>query len=73
MKLVLLDNFDNILLHMKKHSRHRSLAGFMLSLVANLIVYSYQPKKLSFNLNLGHQSMVAISSNNRFQAFKLNV
>ena len=33
-----------------EHSRHRSLAGFMVNLLAGLIAYTYQPKKPSLNL-----------------------
>jgi Transposase DDE domain len=33
-----------------EHSRHRSLTGFMVNLVAGLIAYTYQPKKPSLGL-----------------------
>jgi hypothetical protein len=33
-----------------EHTRHRSLVGFMLNLVAGLIAYSHKPKKPSLNL-----------------------
>ena len=33
-----------------EHSRHRSLTGFMVNLLAGLIAYTYQPKKPSLNL-----------------------
>ena len=33
-----------------EHSRHRSLAGFMVNLVAGLIAYTFQPKKPSLGL-----------------------
>lgn len=35
-----------------EHSRHRSVTGFMVNLLAGLIAYTYQPKKPS--LRLGH-------------------
>lgn len=35
-----------------EHSRHRSLANFMVNLVAGLIAYSHQPKKPSLALDL---------------------
>jgi hypothetical protein len=33
-----------------EHSRHRSLAGFIVNLLAGLVAYTYQPKKPSLNL-----------------------
>jgi hypothetical protein len=33
-----------------EHSRHRSLTGFMVNLVAGLIAYTFQPKKPSLGL-----------------------
>jgi hypothetical protein len=33
-----------------EHTRHRSMTGFMVNLVAGLIAYSYQPKKPSLGL-----------------------
>ena len=33
-----------------EHTRHRSVAGFMVNLMAGLIAYSYQPKKPSLGL-----------------------
>jgi hypothetical protein len=33
-----------------EHTRHRSVTGFMVNLVAGLIAYSYQPKKPSLGL-----------------------
>jgi transposase len=33
-----------------EHSRHRSIPGFMVNLVAGLIAYTYQPKKPSLGL-----------------------
>ena len=35
-----------------EHSRHRSLPGFMVNLVAGLIAYTYQPKKPSLGLRV---------------------
>ena len=34
-----------------EHSRHRSVVGFMVNLVAGLIAYTYQAKKPSLNLS----------------------
>ena len=34
-----------------EHSRHRSIFNFMVNVVAGLIAYSYQEKKLSLNLH----------------------
>lgn len=33
-----------------EHTRHRSVLGFMVNVVAGLIAYSYQPKKPSRGL-----------------------
>jgi hypothetical protein len=33
-----------------EHTRHRSVSGFMVNLVAGLIAYSYRPKKPSLGL-----------------------
>jgi hypothetical protein len=33
-----------------EHTRHRSVTGFMVNLVAGLVAYSYQPKKPSLGL-----------------------
>ena len=33
-----------------EHSRHRSITGFMVNLVAGLIAYSHRPKKPSLGL-----------------------
>lgn len=40
-----------------EHTRHRSVANFMVNLVAGLIAYTHQPKKPSLNLTpaQGHQ------------------
>jgi len=72
MKPVVLDDFDNLLLCKRslietindplknisqlEHSRHRSLTGFMLNLLAALVAYSFQPKKPSLN----NQAMVVV-------------
>lgn len=37
-----------------EHSRHRSVVGFMVNLVAGLIAYTYQPKKPS--LKIAHEA-----------------
>ncbi len=34
-----------------EHTRHRSVAGFAVNLVAGLIAYVHQPKKPSLNLS----------------------
>jgi len=34
-----------------EHSRHRSVTGFAVNLVAGLIAYAHQPKKPSLNLS----------------------
>jgi len=39
-----------------EHSRHRSLTGFMVNLVAGLIAYTYQPKKPSLGLRVWGES-----------------
>jgi hypothetical protein len=39
-----------------EHSRHRSLTGFMVNLVAGLIAYTHQPKKPSLELHLWGES-----------------
>ena len=80
MKPVVVDGFDKILLRKRslietindqlknisqlEHSRHRSLTGFMLNLVAALVAYSFQPKKPSLNLFLNAQAMVVVNDNN---------
>jgi hypothetical protein len=33
-----------------EHTRHRSVTGFMVNLVAGLVAYSYRPKKPSLGL-----------------------
>jgi hypothetical protein len=33
-----------------EHTRHRSVTGFMVNLMAGLVAYSYQPKKPSLGL-----------------------
>src|SRR5215475_7150564 len=40
-----------------EHSRHRSLTGFMVNLVAGLIAYTYQPKKPSLGLWRGESGL----------------
>lgn len=67
MKVQLQDEFDKFLLRKRaivetiydqlknisqiEHTRHRSLVGFMVNLLAGLIAYSHQPKKPSLNLH----------------------
>lgn len=34
-----------------EHSRHRSVTGFAVNLLAGLIAYTHQPKKPSLNLS----------------------
>lgn len=41
-----------------QHTRHRSLAGFMINLLAGLVAYCHQPKKPSSNLEFVHQLAV---------------
>jgi len=76
MKPVVLDDFDNLLLRKRsiietindplknisqlEHSRHRSLTGFMLNLLAALVAYSFQPKKPSLKFSLNNQAMVVV-------------
>jgi hypothetical protein len=42
-----------------EHSRHRSLLGFMINLLAGLIAYCHQPKKPSLNLQFLKQLALA--------------
>ena len=42
-----------------EHSRHRSVANFMVNLVAGLIAYTHQPRKPSLNIN--HNQLINIS------------
>lgn len=76
MKPVVLSDFDNLLLRKRslietindqlknisqlEHSRHRSLTGFMLNLVAALVAYSFQPKKPSLNLSCSNQALIVV-------------
>ena len=41
-----------------EHTRHRSLTGFMINLLAGLIAYCHQPKKPSLNLEFINQLAV---------------
>lgn len=82
MKPVVLDDFDNLLLRKRtlietindqlkniaqlEHSRHRSITGFMLNLLAALVAYTFQPKKPSLKLSLNNQAMVVVDENNCF-------
>lgn len=49
-----------------EHSRHRSLTGFMLNLVAALVAYSFQPKKPSLHLSFNPQAMIVVGEDDRF-------
>jgi transposase len=76
MKPVVLDDFDNLLLRKRsiietindqlknisqlEHSRHRSLTGFMLNLLAALVAYSFQPNKPSLKFSFNHQARVVV-------------
>ena len=82
MKPVVLDDFDNVLLRKRslietindqlkniaqlEHSRHRSITGFMLKLVAALVAYSFLPKKPSLKLSLNAQSIMVVDEDNCF-------
>lgn len=75
MKPMAMDEFDKLVLRKRslietvndqlknisqiEHSRHRSLANFMVNLVAGLIAYTWQPKKPSLKLRstLGQQEL----------------
>lgn len=41
-----------------EHTRHRSIANFMVNLLAGLIAYTHQPLKPSLNLTNNHQLML---------------
>jgi Transposase DDE domain len=43
-----------------EHSRHRSLTGFMVNLVAGLLAYTYQPKKPSLGLRVWDESRLPV-------------
>jgi Transposase DDE domain len=75
MKAKIQDEFDKFLLRKRaiiesiydqlknisqiKHTRHRSLVGFMVNLLAGLIAYCHQPKKPSLNLQFLNQLALA--------------
>ncbi|NJO17165.1 MAG: IS982 family transposase [Thioploca sp.] len=75
MKPISITDFDNALLRKRsiietvndqlknisqiEHTRHRSLANFMVNLIAALIAYTWQPKKPS--LNLHHHDFCLVS------------
>ena len=81
-KPVVLDDFDKMLLRKRslietindqlknisqlEHSRHRSLTGFMLNLVAALVAYSFQPNKPSLHLSLNTQALIVVNDDNGF-------
>jgi len=81
MKKVFLEEFDKIMLRKRsiietvndqlknisqlEHTRHRSLANFMVNVVCALIAYSLQPKKPSLNLrNSEGKDLIIIEENN---------
>ena len=82
MKPVVLSSFDKILLRKRslietindqlknisqlEHSRHRSLTGFMLNLVAAWVAYSFQPNKPSLHLSFNPQAMIVVGEDDRF-------
>src|SRR5918996_1417010 len=43
-----------------EHSRHRSVTGFMVNLVAGLIAYTFQPKKPSLGLRCGESGLPVV-------------
>jgi hypothetical protein len=43
-----------------EHSRHRSIANFMVNIVTSLIAYTYQPKKPSIGLNINSYVPIAL-------------
>jgi hypothetical protein len=75
MKAKIQDEFDKFLLRKRaiiesiydqlknisqiEHTRHRSLVGFMVNLLAGLIAYCHQPKKPSLNLQFLNQLALA--------------
>lgn len=44
------------------HTRHRSVDGFVVNLLAGLIAYTHQPKKPSIRLNDTEKQLLAISA-----------
>lgn len=72
MKKIFLEDFDKIMLRKRtiietvndqlknisqlEHTRHRSLANFMVNVIGGLIAYSWQPKKPSLNLRGQHSN-----------------
>ena len=48
-----------------KHTRHRSMTGFMSNLLVSLIAYCHQPKKPSLNLDLSISSLLLSKTNVR--------
>jgi len=50
-RAILESNYDQLKnISQIEHTRHRSLANFMVNLVAGLIAYCHQPKKPSLHL-----------------------
>jgi hypothetical protein len=43
-----------------EHTRHRSVTGFMVNLVAGLVAYTYQPKKPSLGLRRNPRLLMLI-------------
>lgn len=82
MKPVVLDDFDKIWLRKRslietindqlknisplEQSRHRSLTGFMLNLVAALRAYSFQPNQPSLHLAFRTQAIIVLGDDNGF-------
>ncbi|CAK0744251.1 transposase [Gammaproteobacteria bacterium] len=83
MKKVFIGDFDKIMLRKRsiietvndqlknisqlEHTRHRSLANFMVNIVCALIAYSWQPKKPSLNLRnwkTNSTDLIVVEENN---------
>jgi len=43
------------------HTRHRSVANFLVNLVAGLLAYSHQPKKPSLNLSASEETLLPVT------------
>jgi len=61
-KRFLIETINDQLKHVSQiaHSRHRSLTGFMVNLVAGLLAYTYQPKKPSLGLRVWGESRLPV-------------
>ena len=44
-----------------EHTRHRSIANFIVNIISALISYSWQPKKPSLNINLKESLPMSIA------------